>query len=63
MAGIVLSRPLFDIQMPRCTNARPSSCLYSGRIPDAAVASSGTCHCYPEWHNFPVSVRSYTPSA
>ena len=20
----------------------------------AAVASSGTCHCYPEWHNFPV---------
>ena len=21
---------------------------------DASMASSGTCHCYPEWHNFPV---------
>ena len=23
-------------------------------LADAAMASSGTCHCYPEWHNFPV---------
>ena len=23
-------------------------------LADAAVASSGTCHCYPEWHSFPV---------
>ena len=25
----------------------------------AAVASSGTCHCYPEWHNFPVYPTAY----
>ena len=47
MAGIVLSRLLFDIQLPRCTNASSSSS-------NAAVASSGIHHCYPEWHNFPV---------
>ena len=23
-------------------------------LADATVASSGTCHCYPEWHNFHV---------
>ena len=23
-------------------------------LADAAVASSGTCHCSPVWHNFPV---------
>ena len=23
-------------------------------LADATVASSGTCHCYPEWHDFPV---------
>ena len=27
-------------------------------LADAAVVSSGTCHCYPEWqwHNFPVGL-------
>ena len=51
MAGIVLFRPLFDtkcygVQMP----AHPSL----STLANAVVASSGACHCYPEWHNFPV---------
>ena len=25
-------------------------------LADAAVASNGTCHCYPEWHNFLVYI-------
>ena len=25
-------------------------------LANATVASSGTCHCYPEWHNFPVYI-------
>ena len=23
-------------------------------LANATVASSGACHCYPKWHNFPV---------
>ena len=33
-------------------------------LANAAVASSGTCHCYPEWHNFPVyadKVKHHNP--
>ena len=40
VAGIVLYRPLFGIQLPECTNVRSSS--------------SRNCHNYSEWHNFPV---------
>ena len=25
-------------------------------LADAAVTSSGTCHCSPEWHNFPLYI-------
>ena len=46
---IVLFRP----KLPQCTNARSSS--LDSILAYAAVASSGTFHCYdPEWHNFPV---------
>ena len=32
-------------------------------LTDAAVASSGACHCYPEWHSFPVNLtKSQIPS-
>ena len=34
VAGTVLSRALFGIQLPQCTNARSSSSLHSGK-----------CHC------------------
>ena len=30
-------------------------------LADVAVASSGTCHCYPEWHNFPVQCINKSP--
>ena len=45
----------FIPELPQCTMAAhpPLSTLA-----DAAVASSGTCHCYPEWHNFPVICRA-----
>ena len=51
VAGIVLSEPLFGIQLPLCTNARSSSSLHSGK-----------CRCGIKWHmsllsrghNFPV---------
>ena len=33
VAGIVLSRPLFDIQLPQCTNACTSSSIHSWHIP------------------------------
>ena len=25
-------------------------------LANATVASSGKCHCHPEWHNFPVYI-------
>ena len=30
-------------------------------LADATVTSSGTCHCYREWHNFPVlhTIKDY----
>ena len=28
-------------------------------LADAAVESSGTCHCYPEWHKFLVKGLIY----
>ena len=27
-------------------------------VADATMAQSVICHCYPEWHNFPVYVKS-----
>ena len=30
-------------------------------LADAAVASNGTCHCSPEWHNFPVKDPGFDP--
>ena len=41
----------FRSELPQCTNAPhpPLSILA-----DAAMASSGTCHCSTEWHNFSV---------
>ena len=27
-------------------------------LTDATVASTGTCHCSPEWHNFPLYCHS-----
>ena len=37
-------------QLPRCTKARSS---YS-TVAEATMAQNVICHCYPEWHNFPV---------
>ena len=50
VAGIVLPRPFVQISTPPLTT-----------VANATVASSGTCHCYPEWqwHNFPMCA-SYT---
>ena len=31
-------------------------------LANATVASSGTCHCYPEWHNFPVKLTNLVKS-
>ena len=45
LAGIPGLTNCHSVQIP----AHPFSTLT-----DAATASSGTCHCYPEWHNFPV---------
>ena len=42
-SGIVLSRLLFGFQMPRCTNARSSSSLYSDK-----------CRCVIKWHSMPL---------
>ena len=39
MAGIVLSRSLFGIKLPRCTNAHSSSSRHSGKY-----------HCGIKWH-------------
>ena len=54
MADILLSRPLFDIQLPRCTKMPAHPPLST--LANTAVASSGTCHRYPEWHNFLVDM-------
>ena len=45
----MLSRPLFGIQLPGCTNAHSSSSLHPGKC-----CHGIKWHCYPEWHNFPV---------
>ena len=49
VAGIVLSRPLANCHSVQMPAPSPLSTLAN-----AAVASSGTHHWYPEWQNFPV---------
>ena len=57
MAGIMLSRHLFCIKLPQCMNASSSSFT----LADAAVASSGTYHCYSVQYSFPVyRILAYT---
>ena len=38
-------------QLPLCTKAHSPTL---STVADATVAQSVVCHCYPEWHNFPV---------
>ena len=42
----------FRPKLPQCTMPAPPPPLSS--LADVTMASSGTCHCHPEWHNFPV---------
>ena len=28
-------------------------------LADTTVASSGTCHCYPKWYDFPVNIQVF----
>ena len=54
VAGIVLFRPLFDIQLPGYTNARSSFPLHSGKCRHGIKWHMPLAVCYPEWHDFPV---------
>ena len=49
--GYVICKNMFNFEMPRCTKACSSSTHHSSRC---RCGKSGTSHCYPKWHNFPV---------